>query len=77
MPSRPVKPDPFEPDSPEAADQVAALETQLDPEDELADMLFVQEDGRVTAETRTVAEALEEANRGNYLSDLVKACKLS
>ncbi|TYC51619.1 hypothetical protein FMN50_20265 [Rhodobacterales bacterium] len=76
-PARPAKADPFEPDSPEAADQVAALEGQLSPDDEISDLLFVQDDGLVTAESRTVADALEEADRGNYLSDLVKACKLS
>ncbi|MEO1110094.1 MAG: hypothetical protein AAFX90_19445 [Pseudomonadota bacterium] len=76
-PSRAATSDPFEPDSPEAKAQTENLEAQLEPDDEISDVLMVQDDGRITSETRTVAEALEEADRGNQLADLVEACKLS
>ncbi|WP_281932207.1 hypothetical protein [Roseibium album] len=76
-PSRAASNDPFEPGSPEAQAQTDALANQVEPEDEISDVLMVQEDGRITSESRMVAEALEEADRGTYLADLVEACKLS
>lgn len=69
--------DPFEPDSKEFAAQVDDLVNQIDPEDELVDLITIDEDGRITASGRTVAEALDEADRGQDLSNLVEACKLS
>lgn len=67
--------DPFEPDSTEFEAQVTGLENQIDPEDGIADLLFVDDDGRISSSGRTVAEALEEADRGLHLSELVEACR--
>ena len=67
--------DPFEVGSAEFQDQMTALENFLDPDDELADLLYVDQDGKITASGRTVAEALEEADRGHFLSNLVEACR--
>ena len=75
--ARPAEAEPFEPAGAEVQDQVAALESQINPEDDLADLLYVDQDGKITASGRTVAEALEEADRGHFLSNLVEACKLS
>jgi hypothetical protein len=75
--ARNAAPDQFEPGSTEFDAQVASLESQIELEGEIADVLLIDETGKISAHGRTVAEALEEADRGNFLSDLVKECKLS
>ncbi len=74
-PAQLVDADPFEVGGAEFSDQVAGLENQIDPDAELADLLFVDDAGKVTVGGRTVGEALEEADRGTFLSQLVEACR--
>lgn len=76
-PSPAARTDPFEPDSAEAKAQVEALENEFEPEEEIADMLMIQEDGRITSESRPLADSLAEADRGHSLANLVEACKLT
>lgn len=67
--------DPFEVGSTEFQEQLAGLENQIDPDDLLADLLFVDDSGKVVSSGRTVGEALQEADRGRFLSELVEACR--
>ncbi|MBO6930732.1 MAG: hypothetical protein JJ856_14250 [Roseibium sp.] len=67
--------EPFEPDSTEYSAQVDGLENQIDLDAEIVDLLSVDDKGRIIANGRTVGEALEEADRGLFLSEIVEACR--
>lgn len=68
--------DPFEVSGSAFDEQMAAMEAQLKPDDLIMDLLSVDEDGAVSAAGRTLGEALNEADRGLDLANLVEACKL-
>jgi len=72
-----VTADPFEPGSAEFDTQLDALESQFDPEEFIADLLGVDEDGAVIVGERSLGDALSDADRGFDLSQLVEACRLS
>lgn len=59
-----------------AETQSQRLLDDADLQEEFPLMQIVDEDGRVVAGSKTLGDALDEADRGAYLADIVEACKV-